>query len=56
VYVDVDGVLSLVEGIAGEDGLPPDAHDAIGSIDSFILQANGSGDTTKVSGFVRLNG
>jgi hypothetical protein len=54
VYVDVDGVLPLAEQAGGS--LPPDAKDAIAAVDSFILQANGEGDVTKVSGFVRLNG
>ncbi|HEX6723757.1 MAG TPA: DUF3352 domain-containing protein [Gaiella sp.] len=53
VYVDVDGVLPLAEQ-AGES-LPPDAKDTVAAIDSFILQASGEGDVTKVSGFVRLN-
>ncbi len=53
VYVDVDGLLPL----AGQAGgsLPPDAKDAISAVDSFILEATGAGDVTKVSGFVRLN-
>ena len=53
VYVDVDGVLPLVEQAGGS--LPPDASDAISAVDSFILEATGAGDVTKVSGFVRLN-
>jgi Protein of unknown function (DUF3352) len=54
VYVDVDGVLPLAEQAGGS--LPPHAKDAIAAVDSFILQANGEGDVTKVSGFVGLNG
>ena len=53
VYVDVDGVLPLAEQASGS--LPPDASDAISAVDSFILEATGAGDVTKVSGFVRLN-
>jgi hypothetical protein len=53
VYVDVDGVLPLAEQAGAS--LPPDAKDAISAVDSFILQATGTGDVTKVSGFVRLN-
>ena len=53
VYVDVDGVLPLAEQAGGS--LPPDAADAISAVDSFILEATGAGDVTKVSGFVRLN-
>lgn len=54
-YVDFDGLLELVEGLAGEDGLPSDAQDAIASLDSFIMEASGEGDTTEVSGFLRLS-
>ena len=53
VYVDVDGALPLAEQAGGS--LPPDAADAISAVDSFILEATGAGDMTKVSGFVRLN-
>jgi hypothetical protein len=43
--------------LAGQEGatVPPDANDAISSVDSFILEATSAGDVTKVSGFVRLN-
>ena len=54
VYVDVDGLLPLAEQAGGT--VPPDAKDAVSAVDSFILQASGEGDVTKVSGFVRLNG
>jgi len=54
VYVDVDGLLPLVER-AGGSAVPPEARDAISAVDSFILQATGDGDVTKTSGFVRLN-
>ena len=54
VYADFDALLSLVQGLGGRDALPPDAEDAVGSLDSLILQAAGDGDTTRVSGFVRL--
>ena len=53
LYVDVDGVLPLAEQAGGT--VPPDAKDAISSVDSFILEATSAGDVTKVSGFVRLN-
>jgi hypothetical protein len=53
VYIDIDGVVPLAEQAGGS--LPPDAKDAVAAIDSFILQSNGDGDVTKVSGFVRLN-
>ena len=54
-YVDIDGVLPLVEGLAGEDQVPPDAREVVEALDSFILQSSADGDTTTVSGFVRLN-
>jgi len=53
VYVDVDGLLPLVRQTGS--AVPPDADDAISSVDSFILEATSAGDVTKVSGFVRLN-
>ena len=41
LYVDVDGVLPLAE----QEGatVPPDANDAISSVDSFILEATSAG-------------
>jgi Protein of unknown function (DUF3352) len=53
LYVDVDGLLPLVEKATGQ-AAPPDARDAIASVDAFVLQAAGTGDVTTVSGFVRL--
>lgn len=53
LYVDVDGLLPLAEGSNG--GVPPDVSDALGAVDSFILQGTGEGDTTVLSGFLRLN-
>jgi hypothetical protein len=55
VYLDIDGLLPLVEGLAGEEQVPPDARDVVEALDSFILQSSADGDTTTVSGFVRLN-
>ena len=52
-YVDVDGMLPLVEQVGG--AVPPDGKDAIASVDSFILQASGDGDVSTLSGFVRLS-
>jgi hypothetical protein len=54
LYVDVDGILPLAEAGTGQ-GVPPDARDAIASVDAFVLQATGDGDVTTVSGFVRLS-
>jgi hypothetical protein len=53
VYVDIDGVLPLLE--AGGASVPPEARDVVSSLDSFILQSTGQGDTTQVQGFLRLN-
>lgn len=53
VYLDVDGMLPLIEDLAGES-LPAEARDGIAAIDSFVLQTSGDGDTTRVSGFVRV--
>ena len=53
VYVDVDGLLPLVESLAGES-IPADVQDGIGAIDSLVFQTSGDADTTRVSGFVRV--
>jgi len=53
VYVDVDGLLPLIESLAGES-IPADVRDGIGAIDSLVFQTSGDGDTTRVSGFVRV--
>jgi Protein of unknown function (DUF3352) len=54
VYVDVDGLLALIDELSNT-AVPPDAREPIESLDSFILQASGEGDTTRVSGFVRVD-
>ena len=38
---------------AGTD-VPPDLEQSLGAIDAVLLQASGDGDTTRVSGFVRV--
>ena len=53
VYVDVDGMLPLIESLAGES-IPPDVRDGVAAVDSLIFQTSGDGDTTSVSGFVRV--
>ena len=55
VYVDVDGLLPLVESIAGGEAVPPDVREGVEAFDSFILEASGEGDTTTVRGFLRVN-
>jgi Protein of unknown function (DUF3352) len=54
-YVDIDGFLPLVEVLAGQEQVPPDAREVVEALDSFILQSSADGDTTTVIGFVRLN-
>ncbi|MCZ7587788.1 MAG: DUF3352 domain-containing protein [Gaiella sp.] len=53
LYVDVDGLLPLAEAAGGE--IPPEVDDALGAVDSFILEGTGEGDTTQLAGFLRLN-
>ena len=53
LYVDVDGLLPVIEGFAG-GAVPPDATEGFEALDSFILQTSGAGDVTRVSGFVRV--
>jgi len=53
VYLDVDGLLPLVEGLAGES-IPAEVRDGVEAIDSLVFQTSGDGDTTRVSGFVRV--
>ena len=51
--VDVDGLLPVVQRAACTD-VPPDLEQSLGAIDAVLLQASGDGDTTRVSGFVRV--
>jgi hypothetical protein len=53
VYVDVDGLLPLIEGLAGES-IPSEVRDGVEAVDSLVFQTYGDGDTTRVSGFVRV--
>ena len=53
VYVDVDGMLPLIESLAGES-IPPDVRNGVAAVDSLIFQTSGDGDTTRVTGFVRV--
>ena len=52
-YVDVDGLLPLLESLAGESA-PEGGRDIIESIDSVVFQTSGEGETSRVSGFVRI--
>ena len=53
VYVDVDGMLPLIEELAGE-AVPAEVREGFEAVDSLVLQASGDGDTTVVSGFLRV--
>lgn len=52
-YVDVDGLVPFLEGLAGE-ALPTEARQALGSLDSFILQSEDDDGGSRLSGFVRV--
>jgi hypothetical protein len=53
VYVDVDGMLPLIEGLAGE-AVPAEVREGFEAVDSLVLKASGDGGTTVVSGFLRV--
>ena len=55
-YVDIDGLVPLVESLAGPDAVPAEARDVLGTLDSLILQGSGDGETTTLSGFLRVTG
>jgi hypothetical protein len=54
-YVDVDGLVLFVDGLAGEENVPPNARETLDSLDSLILEADGDGETTTLSGFLRVS-
>jgi hypothetical protein len=54
LYVDVDGLLPLVDGLAGGE-LSADDREAIQKLDAFVLEASRGGETTTLMGFLRLN-
>jgi hypothetical protein len=54
LYVDVDGLLPVVEGLAG-GGLSADDRAEIEKLDAFVLEASRGGETTTLTGFLRLN-
>jgi hypothetical protein len=55
-YVDLDGLIPFIEGLGGPDAIPADAREALEAMDSFILQTSADGDTTRLSGFLRIPG
>ena len=55
-YVDLDGLIPFIEGLGGPDALPAEAREALEAMDSFILQTSADGETTRLSGFLRIPG
>lgn len=53
-YVDIDGTIPFVESVAGPDAVPTEAKGVLGALDSFILQGSEDGETTTLSGFLRV--
>jgi hypothetical protein len=47
-------LLPIVDGLAG-GALSPDDREAIQKVDAFVLEASRGGDTTTLTGFLRLN-
>jgi hypothetical protein len=55
-YVDIDGLVPFVECFSGaDDALPSEARDALAKLDSFVLQASGDGNVTRLQGFLRVS-
>ncbi|HET6682262.1 MAG TPA: DUF3352 domain-containing protein [Gaiella sp.] len=54
LYVDVDGLLPVVQGIAG-GALSADDRAELEKLDAFVLEASRGGETTTLTGFLRLN-
>jgi hypothetical protein len=54
LYVDIDGLLPLIEGFAGGK-ISADDRAAVEQLDAFVLEASGGGETTTLTGFLRLN-
>jgi len=55
-YVDLDGLIPLVEGLGGADALPAEGREVLETLDSFVLQASGDGPTAQLTGFLRVTG
>ena len=53
-YLDIDGLVPLVESLAGPEAVPAEARDVLSTLDSLILQGSGDGETTTLSGFPRV--
>lgn len=52
-YVDLDGLIPLIEGVAGPETLPGDARAVLSELDSLILQGSTRDELTQMSGFLR---
>jgi hypothetical protein len=55
VYVDIDGLLPLIDDLPRGDPVPADARQTVESLDSFILESSADGDVTTLTGALRLN-
>lgn len=53
-YVDLQGVLSLVESTGNGGAVPPRARGALRAVDAIFLQTAADGATASVTGFVRV--
>jgi hypothetical protein len=53
-YVDIDGLVPLVERLGPADGLPTEAREALDSLDSVILEGSGESATTQLDGFLQV--
>ena len=53
-YVDLDGLIPFIEGLAGADSVPAEAREVLSALDSFILQSSADGDRARLSGFLRI--
>jgi hypothetical protein len=54
LYVDIDGLLPVVESLTG-GALSPDDRRTIQQLDAFVLESSGGGETTTLTGFLQLN-
>jgi hypothetical protein len=54
LYVDLDGLLPLIEQVSGQE-VPADVRAAVEGLDSLVLRSSGGGETTTLTGFLRLN-
>jgi hypothetical protein len=54
LYVDIDGLLPVVDGLAG-GALSADDRKEIEKLDAFVLEASRGGETTTLTGFLQLN-